>query len=213
MEPIVAPRRRKPINRNTKLNLIFDETARREYLTGFHKRKLQRRKKAEEEFKQRLKEERKRIKEQSKAQYKKLVKTFQPIPELEEQLAKEYQVKNSTVSILELDTDLLAERNFIIGRNRVAPEPTNDCEDSDNSEIPGMEIKTKKEIKKEIKKQATTSVKKSKVFIKKNKMEQIKQRKKALNRKKGIEKIKSKRKSKTHFEVSKKKHKGKPKIR
>jgi ribosomal RNA-processing protein 17 len=34
----------------------------REFLTGFHKRKLQRKKRAEEELKQQLKEERKRLK-------------------------------------------------------------------------------------------------------------------------------------------------------
>lgn len=48
------------------------------------------------------------------------MQSYKPIPELEEQLAKEYEVKNATVSVLELDTDLLAETNFLIGRNRVS---------------------------------------------------------------------------------------------
>lgn len=56
---------------------------------------------------------------QAKEQYKKMVQSYKPIPELEEQLAKEYEVENATVSVLELDTDLLAETNFLIGRNRV----------------------------------------------------------------------------------------------
>ena len=56
---------------------------------------------------------------QSREHHKKLVRTYKPIPVLEEQLAKEYKLDNATVSVLELDTDLLAETNFLIGNNRV----------------------------------------------------------------------------------------------
>lgn len=56
---------------------------------------------------------------QSKEYHKKLLKTYKPIPELEKQLAKEYKVENSTVSVLELDSDILAETNFLIGENKV----------------------------------------------------------------------------------------------
>lgn len=47
-----------------KSELIFDETKRKEFLTGFSKRKQQRKKKAADEFQQKVKEEQKRIQEE-----------------------------------------------------------------------------------------------------------------------------------------------------
>ncbi|KAG6924913.1 nucleolar protein 12 [Chelydra serpentina] len=44
--------------------VIFDEDSRREYLTGFHKRKVERRKVAVEEIKRKLKEEQRKMKEE-----------------------------------------------------------------------------------------------------------------------------------------------------
>uniref|UniRef100_A0A6I8SMU6 Nucleolar protein 12 n=1 Tax=Xenopus tropicalis TaxID=8364 RepID=A0A6I8SMU6_XENTR len=44
--------------------LTFDEEKRREYLTGFHKRKMQRRKAAVEEIKRKIKEEQKKMREE-----------------------------------------------------------------------------------------------------------------------------------------------------
>ncbi|CAG2063888.1 unnamed protein product, partial [Timema podura] len=55
---------KKRINRKTKLHLVFDGNARREFLTGFHKRKVQRQKKAKEELDHQLREERKRLKQE-----------------------------------------------------------------------------------------------------------------------------------------------------
>ena len=46
--------------------VVFDERARKEFLTGFHKRKDERRKKAQEEIEQKLKEEIKKIKLETK---------------------------------------------------------------------------------------------------------------------------------------------------
>ncbi|XP_024218400.1 nucleolar protein 12 isoform X2 [Halyomorpha halys] len=168
----------------------------REFLTGFHKRKVQRRKAAEEEFKEKLKEEKKRIKLESREYHKKLVRTYKPIPVLEEQLAKEYKVDNATVSVLELDADLLAETNFLIGNNRVKYEPTNDDKENapdDNEEIeelPGMELKTKKEVDREVKLKALKEVKKSKIFKQKDKMERIKQKKIAMRQRNEKKKLK-----------------------
>lgn len=56
----------------------------REFLTGFRKRKLQRKKQATEVLEQQLKEERKRIRLEAKHAYKKLVVTNRDIPELSE---------------------------------------------------------------------------------------------------------------------------------
>merc|ERR1712071_189087 len=48
---------RNPKNRQTKVHLIFDEKARKEYLTGFRKRKAERKKKYDEKMKKEMKKE------------------------------------------------------------------------------------------------------------------------------------------------------------
>lgn len=51
-------------SRKVKNELVFDPKKREEFLTGFSKRKLQRKKKAADENAQKLKEEVKRIREE-----------------------------------------------------------------------------------------------------------------------------------------------------
>jgi ribosomal RNA-processing protein 17 len=51
-------------NIKRKSELVFNEEKRKEFLTGFSKRKLQRKKKAQEEFKIKVKEEQKRIRDE-----------------------------------------------------------------------------------------------------------------------------------------------------
>ncbi|XP_074839989.1 nucleolar protein 12 isoform X3 [Carettochelys insculpta] len=53
--------------------VIFDEESRREYLTGFHKRKVERRKVALEEIKRKLKEEQRKLKEERHKEYLKML--------------------------------------------------------------------------------------------------------------------------------------------
>ncbi|XP_042636989.1 nucleolar protein 12 [Orycteropus afer afer] len=59
--------------RRSRLVLSFDEDKRREYLTGFHKRKVERKKAAIAELKQRLKEERKKLREERHQEYLKML--------------------------------------------------------------------------------------------------------------------------------------------
>nr|XP_056703116.1 nucleolar protein 12 [Euleptes europaea] len=54
--------------------ITFDEESRREYLTGFHKRKVERRKIAVEEIKRKLKEEQQKMKEERHKEYMKMLK-------------------------------------------------------------------------------------------------------------------------------------------
>ncbi|XP_017302699.1 nucleolar protein 12 [Diaphorina citri] len=61
----VVRRFKKPINRRTKVNLVFDEKARQDYLTGFQKRNQERRQRNQERLEQKLKEEKKRIKKET----------------------------------------------------------------------------------------------------------------------------------------------------
>merc|ERR1712029_942989 len=58
---------RRAINKSTKKAIVFDEKKRKEFLTGFRKRKDERRKKWNEKVERNLKEEIKRIKEQTRA--------------------------------------------------------------------------------------------------------------------------------------------------
>ena len=60
-----APRR--AINKSTKTRVVFDEKKRKEFLTGFKKRKDERRMKWKEKVDKDLKKEIQRIKDQTKA--------------------------------------------------------------------------------------------------------------------------------------------------
>lgn len=91
----------------------------REFLTGFHKRKVQRKKKAQEELDKQLKVERKRIKAEAKQAYKKLVLSQRTIPELEELLSQEIDMGTHSVSVTELSSAELARENNWIGANQV----------------------------------------------------------------------------------------------
>ncbi|KAF2905199.1 hypothetical protein ILUMI_00976 [Ignelater luminosus] len=205
-------------NRKVKLNLVFNEENRREFLSGFHKRKLQRKKKAKEKLEQELKEEKKRLKAEAKESYKKLVKSHTPIPEIENLLAEEYDDEDVNVKVVELSTNEIAKQNHWIGTNQPSYESDHNESTSENEddvtedEVPGMELKlkskkadsdeeeidkpkelkSKAEIKKLLKKQATKNVQKSKAFQMKNKIEKQKQKKKALQKRKIRMKIQNK---------------------
>lgn len=143
---------------------------------------------------------------QVRERYKKSL-SQQNIPELEELLSKqEYKLQNHTVSILELNIADLKEGSAWIGQNKIAEENegqennesnyTND----DNDEIVGMslrkkpiiakdvaqdsksnnqEIKSAKELKREMRKIALKRVKKNKAFQQKQRLEQQKNKKRS----------------------------------
>ena len=50
-------RNKRPLNKSTKTSVVFDPSARKEFLTGFRRRKQERRKKAAEKMERQLKEE------------------------------------------------------------------------------------------------------------------------------------------------------------
>ncbi|XP_015108381.1 nucleolar protein 12 [Diachasma alloeum] len=134
-----------------KITLVFDEEKRKDFLGGFHKRKLQRRQKAQEELKVKLKEEKKRIKQEARERFKTLV-SQRDIPELEELLLKqEYETDGKTVSILELNVNDLAQSSNWIGENKPKyeeecndEEEVEEAEESEEQNVPGMELKPKK---------------------------------------------------------------------
>ncbi|XP_017791071.1 PREDICTED: nucleolar protein 12 [Habropoda laboriosa] len=201
------PKRRK------KITLVFDEQKRREFLTGFHKRKLQRRQKAKEEFQQQLKQERKKIKHEARERFKKSLSN-RDIPEIQQLLTQhEYETEGHTVSILELNVADLTENNALIGENKGTDEVENNEQEEDNDkcsenneEIVGMsldqrkksknsekikketQVDNKKDLKKAIKKAALKQVKKSKVFQQKQRLERQKNRKESMKKRKRMEK-------------------------
>ncbi|XP_044731635.1 ribosomal RNA-processing protein 17 [Chrysoperla carnea] len=201
-------------NRKNKITLVFDEEKRREFLTGFHKRKLQRKKKAQEELQEQLKAERKRLKQEAKESYKNLVVSHRPIPELEHLYKEEYEDDGVSVQVMELSENSIAKQNNWIGPNKPQYEENDkensENEDSDTEEIEGMELKqkkissktiqkelpvfkTEKDVKKLLKKQATKNVQKSKPFQIKHKLEKQKMKKKSLQQKRLRAKVQGKK--------------------
>ncbi|GBP29227.1 Nucleolar protein 12 [Eumeta japonica] len=228
----MGKRKNRNQDRKTKINLVFDESKRREFLCGFRKRKLERKKKAQEELQRLLKEEKKRIKKENKETYKKLVLSSRPIPDIEQLLQEEYEDDDVNVKIVELSSDTLQTKNLCIGENK--PKEHLDKDKTDTSKrnkidvtkvIPGMDLeethesddsnseqsenkmapKTKQEIKKMLKTQATKKIQKSKLFRMKSRLERVKNKKKSQQKSKVKEKN-IQRKEKGRRRINKKKH-------
>ncbi|POI30531.1 hypothetical protein CIB84_005721 [Bambusicola thoracicus] len=102
----------------SRLVVTFDEERRREYLTGFHKRKVERRKVALEEIKRKLKEEQRKMKEERHQEYMKMLR------EREEALV-------TTIS----DLDLSGARQLGLTTSEVLP--LVDCLIASTINVPG----------------------------------------------------------------------------
>ncbi|XP_042325892.1 nucleolar protein 12 [Sceloporus undulatus] len=98
-EPVVMGRKKNKREGPATLRRVvaFDEERRREYLTGFHKRKVERRKIAMEEIKHKLKEEQKKMKEERHKEYMKMLKEREDA--LEEADELEHLVTSRTESV------------------------------------------------------------------------------------------------------------------
>ncbi|CAO1294995.1 unnamed protein product [Diamesa serratosioi] len=140
--------------KKAKTELIFDNKKREEFLTGFTKRKLQRKKKGAEQTARLLKAEQKRIKEETKDFKSKLKQSFKPLEELKEILGgeeEEYETEEAKVTINALKPeDMAQQKNFIGFRKVIESEDSEPEEEEKVNEIPGMELtseKSKKTIK------------------------------------------------------------------
>ncbi|XP_073838234.1 nucleolar protein viriato [Musca autumnalis] len=139
-------------NPKKKLEIVFDPQKRKEFLTGFRKRKNERRKRAQEELERNLKEERRRIRLEIKDGIKHMKKSFEPLKELTEADKRnedEYEDDDVKVKIVELSTgDLAAQRNMLgVNRGEESEEsdqnPQSEEEDEDTKSpncIPGMDF-------------------------------------------------------------------------
>ncbi|KAL4240360.1 Nucleolar protein 12 [Mactra antiquata] len=107
-------------NRQTKQILVFDEHARKDYLTGFHKRKNERKKKAQEQVKRMITEERKRLKLKTKEFLAQRDQKRQPMPlDLEKIASQEVtELPEHTVTITDIsDIDLAGHGGTRLGLN------------------------------------------------------------------------------------------------
>eukprot|EP00088_Acartia_fossae_P065381 TRINITY_DN8060_c0_g1_i1.p1 TRINITY_DN8060_c0_g1~~TRINITY_DN8060_c0_g1_i1.p1 ORF type:complete len:247 (-),score=79.68 TRINITY_DN8060_c0_g1_i1:21-740(-) len=148
------------INRENKLRIVFDENARKTFLTGFKKRKDERRKKAKEEIEIRLKAEIQKIKSETKEKLEKAKKgkAHQIVPEIAH-LIETNQTETAvtdfgshSVSVTTLDSlDKLSapwrrkeeeEDDDSEGEDN-AKEDNNDEEEDEEDELPGMSLKSK----------------------------------------------------------------------
>lgn len=184
----------------------------REFLTGFQKRKLERKARARKEVEDKLAKERKAIKSEVKSNFfSQFKKSFAPIPELEAE-EEEYEDDDVKVKIVELSTSELARENNWIGENRAkvqesSEEEEDSSEDEPEEAVPGMsvlaprarkqsktketseekgekkEFKSKKELTREVRDQTTKMIKQCKAFKMKNRLDMMKDRRKARGEK------------------------------
>ncbi|XP_003783274.1 nucleolar protein 12 [Otolemur garnettii] len=132
-------------DRRPRLVLSFDEEKRREYLTGFHKRKVERKKAAIEEIKQRLKEEQKKLREERHQEYLKMLAEREEALEEADELDRlvtaktesvQYDHPNHTVTVTTIsDLDLSGAR--LLGL------PPPEQKDRSEEEVSSMEKPTK----------------------------------------------------------------------
>ncbi|XP_074123331.1 nucleolar protein 12 [Sminthopsis crassicaudata] len=105
-----------------RLVLTFDEEKRRDYLTGFHRRKVERRKAALEEIRKKLKEEQRKLREERHKEYLKMLKDREEALEEADELDQlvtsktesvQYDHPNHTVTVTTIsDLDLSGARRL-----------------------------------------------------------------------------------------------------
>uniref|UniRef100_A0A8D0H4P5 Nucleolar protein 12 n=1 Tax=Sphenodon punctatus TaxID=8508 RepID=A0A8D0H4P5_SPHPU len=115
-------RKKKAAGKSLRRVVTFDEERRRDYLTGFHKRKVERRKLALEEIKHKLKDEQKKLKEERHKEYLKMLKereeALDEADELEHLVTSQtesvsYDHPNHTVTVTTIsDLDLSGTRQL-----------------------------------------------------------------------------------------------------
>ncbi|KAG8196180.1 hypothetical protein JTE90_007909 [Oedothorax gibbosus] len=83
-----------------KVHLIFDEKERSDYLTGFHKRNLERKVKKKEQIDNMLKAEKRKIKQSTKEAFSNALMTQRSVPEIQHLLEPTtYDLPDHTVTI------------------------------------------------------------------------------------------------------------------
>uniref|UniRef100_T1IJQ8 Nucleolar protein 12 n=1 Tax=Strigamia maritima TaxID=126957 RepID=T1IJQ8_STRMM len=127
---------KKPRNRKNKTHLIFNEDARREFLSGFRKRKNERRAKARELMEIQLKDDKKRLKDEHRNKLRKFLQNDRPVPEVEHILNPVvYDLPDHVVTISSnTDVDLASHDNVRLGLNKGATEEAEEERDGNLEE-------------------------------------------------------------------------------
>jgi len=136
--------------RENKCIVMFDEKNRQEYLTGFRKRKNERRKAAVEEIKQKLKEEQKKVREDRHKEYLKMLQERnEALDEAEEDELEDaitgttesvqYDHPNHTVTVTTI-SDLDLTSSHLFGGETYQNEDNSDAEDGaeDNDAVKSL---------------------------------------------------------------------------
>merc|ERR1712059_72262 len=146
---------RKTINKNNKLKIVFDESARKDFLTGFRKRKDERRKLWKEKIDRQLKNEIRKIKDETKAKLEKGMSkansSHHIVPEVAHLINSDVaetsvtEIGSSSVSITTLDN---LESVAAPWREELKKAEESEDEDqeedkdvSEDEELPGMSLK------------------------------------------------------------------------
>jgi ribosomal RNA-processing protein 17 len=104
-----------------KTPLVFDDKERREFLSGFRKRKTERKVKAKEKIEKAVKEEKTRLKQEQKEAISQLYFADRPVPEVQHLVEPvTYDLESHVVTVTSLDaTEIAANLGYAMGSNRM----------------------------------------------------------------------------------------------
>jgi ribosomal RNA-processing protein 17 len=141
---------RKAINKKTKTKIVFDENARKDFLTGFRKRKDERRKAWKEKIDKQLKNEIKKMKHQTREKLEKggmskKNSSHQIVPEVAHLINSDLarttvtEINGASVSVTSIDS-------LKPWHDTARSDSSEDEEEDDDAEeeVPGMSMKKKK---------------------------------------------------------------------
>ena len=122
---------KKKMKKLRKLNLVFDEEERRDYLTGFSKRKQERKLKAKEKIEKQMRELRIKLRKQKREKLKQAYINQQGDPDIEAMLPKEdiktYDLPEQVVTISPMDpNEIGGSLNLFMGYNKFEALPDDD---------------------------------------------------------------------------------------
>ncbi|CAF1059360.1 unnamed protein product [Rotaria sordida] len=132
--PSFLVQRRSKKNRQTKTQLVFDEQARKEYLKGFHKRKVERRERAQKELEDEIKNDLKNLRQKRREDMRKRHEALGLLDTVENNTKKRtIELKNHTIEIAEIDDQLISNTGLFMGNNQINDNETNEKNDDEPS--------------------------------------------------------------------------------
>ncbi|CAF0714532.1 unnamed protein product [Adineta steineri] len=145
--PSFLVQRRSKKNRQTKTQLVFDEQARKDYLKGFHKRKQERRERAQKELEDEIKSDLKTLRQKRREDMKKRHEALGLLDTVENNTKKRViELKNHTIEIAEIDDQLISNSGLTMGHNQINNNEI-DEENDDDTNKSNMKLSSKKTTK------------------------------------------------------------------